>query len=66
MSDNRLLPLLHAGELQFGFVTDKGYQKALFTLESVIKYDVTRGSPVLWRSLMPLRYWMKLITMLCV
>ena len=38
-------------ELQFGFVPGKGCQKALFTVETVVNYYTSRGSPVFMASL---------------
>jgi hypothetical protein len=48
---DRLTPLLQVEELQFGFVPNKGCQKALFTLETVVNYFTCRGSPVFMASL---------------
>ena len=38
-------------ELQFGFVPGMGYQKALFTLDSVVNYYTSHGCPVFVASL---------------
>jgi hypothetical protein len=48
---NRLSSLLNVDELQFGFVSGKGCQKELFTLETVVNYFNCRGSPVYLASL---------------
>lgn len=40
----RLEPLLTHNELQYGFVPNRGCQKALFTLETVVNYSANCGS----------------------
>ena len=47
----RIVPLLHVDDLQYGFVPGKECQKALFTLDSVVNYYTSRGSPVFVASL---------------
>ena len=42
----RLNHLFKVDELQYGFVAGKGCQKALFSLESIVNYYTSRGSPV--------------------
>ena len=48
---SRLKSYLKVDELQLGFVPNKGCQKALFTLETVVNYFKDRGSPVYVASL---------------
>ena len=43
---SRLESYLKVDELQFGFAPNKGCQKALFTLETVVNYFKDRGSLV--------------------
>ena len=45
----RMESFFSVDELQFGFVPNKGCQKALFTLETVINYFTCRGSHM-WAS----------------
>ena len=35
-----------ADELQYGFLSGRGCQKALFTLQNVVDYNTARGSPI--------------------
>ena len=50
---DRLVTLLCVDDLQFGFVPGKGYQKALFTLDSTVNLFTrpSRGSPVFMAAL---------------
>ena len=43
---SRLESYLKVDKLQFGFVPNKGYRKALFTLEIIVNYFTDRGSPI--------------------
>ena len=47
----RIVSLLHEDNLQFGFVSGKRYQKALFSMDSVVDYYTSRGSSIFVASL---------------
>jgi Reverse transcriptase (RNA-dependent DNA polymerase) len=42
----RMYSYFEPDELQYGFVNGRGCQKALFTLQNVVDYYTTRGSPI--------------------
>ena len=48
---DRLVSYLQVEELQFGFVPNKGCQKVLFTVETVVNYFTCHGSPMFMASL---------------
>ena len=48
---DRLVNLLCVDDLQFGFVSGKGCKKSLFTLDSIVNFVTSRGSPVFMAAL---------------
>ena len=42
----RMYSHFEADELQHGFISERGCQKALFTLQNVVDYYTARGSPI--------------------
>lgn len=43
----RMYSLFEPDELQYGFAHKQGCQRALFTMQTVINYYTTRGSPTI-------------------